>query len=254
MGRIFNVILLIVAFSLIGCERNEPSNENTPNNDPSVPGSGASGSGAPGSFYISRCEVVGDDVKLSWTTSSAADYYTVWYQFNDETPFVLESSVYSTSYTDVLPLLGLNTYWVVANNSTGSFVSESRSITYSGYSGGGGSGGDSGGGSGGGGSSTQTEGTVTATVYCSGPGASISSYAQWANGRTTTITWIYRESQNQYYIYGGTYCSDPDANQGRGVLYPCSRGYNSIRVDSDYVYDSYGHAQFYDVYLRFTIP
>lgn len=246
LGRIFNVILLIVAFSLIGCDRNEPSNGENGNNN----------SSAPGYFSITRCELVGSSIIIEWSASERADYYTVWYQLDDENPYTLGSRLYTTSYTDDFPIKGLNTYWVVANNSTGSFESESRSVTYSGSSSGGGGGGGSsgGGGSGGGGSSTQTEGTVTATVYCSGPGASLSSYAQWANGRTTTITWIYRESQNQYYIYGGTYCSNPDANQGRGILYPCSRGYNSIRVDSDYVYDSYGHAQFYDVYLRFTIP
>lgn len=238
MGRIFNVILLIVAFSLIGCERNEPSNGENGNNN----------SSAPGYFSITRCELDGSYVVIEWSTSERADYYNLWYQSNSGSPWVLGSQLTNTSFTDKAPLTGSNIYWVEAVNSSGSYTTSKSTVNYNGSSGGGGGGG------GGGGSSTQTEGTVTATVYCSGPGASLSSYAQWANGRTTTITWIYRESQNQYYIYGGTYCSNPDANQGRGILYPCSRGYNSIRVDSDYVYDSYGHAQFYDVYLRFTIP
>lgn len=111
-----------------------------------------------------------------------------------------------------------------------------------------------GGGTGNGGSTTQTEGQVTATVKAIGPGVDYSSYAQWVDGKTTTITWIYRENSKQYYIYGGTYCSDPDANGGKGVLYPCERGYNSVRVDGGYAKDSYGTTQFYDINLRFTIP
>ena len=118
----------------------------------------------------------------------------------------------------------------------------------------GGSGSGGSGGSGGGGSSSATEGQVTATVVAIGPGAAYSSYAQYVDGKTTTITWIYREASGKYYIYGGTYCSDPDANGGKGVLYPCDRGYNSVRVDGGYAKDAYGNTQFYDINLRFTIP
>lgn len=130
-------------------------------------------------------------------------------------------------------------------------------VSLNGYTGDIPSGGGSGGGSasgGGSGSSNMETGKVTATVAVIGLGSAYDSYASYVDGKTTKITWIHYLSSGKYYIYGGIYCSNPDANGGKGVLYECSRGYNSVRVDSDYTRNSYGTTIFYDINLRFTIP
>lgn len=96
-------------------------------------------------------------------------------------------------------------------------------------------------------------GTVRATVSVSGPGYSYSSYAQSIDGNSTTLNWFCTSNLQQVFIYGGVYCNNPDANGGKGVVYPCEWGYNRVQVDADYTYDYSGHPVFYYVDLVFTL-
>ncbi len=116
-----------------------------------------------------------------------------------------------------------------------------------------GSRGGSGGGNGGSSSTDPVWGKVTATADVTT--TSWDSYLSWVDGQTCTIDYVYYPNTGKYYIYGGPFCSDPDANGGKGIRYEAHKGYNSIVVeqgrDKDYVYDYYYS---WSVSLKFTIP
>lgn len=107
----------------------------------------------------------------------------------------------------------------------------------------------------GGNSSSGESGTVQVTVYVDGPGYYYSNYAQSIDGDTYTTEWKKSSSSSTgYYVYGGAYDAHPEANQGRGVLHECNIGYNSIRIDSGFIYQGLDlGAQFYYVWIRFTL-
>ncbi len=125
---------------------------------------------------------------------------------------------------------------------------------------GGNSGGNSGGnnsGNGSGSSSNEPQwGTVTATIaaYSGWPD---DSYVEYIDGQTTTVDYVYFPDTGKYRVYGGIYCSDMDANGGKGVAYEAQKGYNSIRIDGGADYYYLGDKRMYykwEVYMRVTLP
>lgn len=108
----------------------------------------------------------------------------------------------------------------------------------------------------GGGSNEYIVGTVSAETKVIGPGLAYDSEAQFINNQTCTIEYKYYPSSGKYYIYGGIFCSDPNANNGKGVRFDAKKGYNSICIRHG-VYFSYYPALMkynWDVYLKFTLP
>ncbi len=115
-------------------------------------------------------------------------------------------------------------------------------------------------GSGTGGSSTQiVTGTVNAVIDVIGPGLNYDSYAQYIDGKTDEIEYTYNPSTGEYYIYGGIYCSNPDANGGKGLRYKAQKGSNSIAIYYDY-WEEYRPGSVvpikynWEARLKFTIP
>lgn len=106
---------------------------------------------------------------------------------------------------------------------------------------------------------TVTSGTVNATIDVIGPGLSYDSYAQYIDGKTDRVEWTYNPSTGKYYVYGGIYCSNPDANGGKGVRYEAQKGYNSITIYSDYWLEYRPNSVVpikynWEARLKFTIP
>lgn len=100
-------------------------------------------------------------------------------------------------------------------------------------------------------------GKVKATAKVIGAGLSYDKEAQFIDGNTCTIEYVYNPSTGKYYIYGGPFCSNPDANGGKGVRYDANKGYNSICVYNGVYFDySTRPVTKYNwyVYLRFTLP
>lgn len=108
----------------------------------------------------------------------------------------------------------------------------------------------------GGGSDEYVTGTVSAVTNVIGPGLSYDSEAQFINNQTCTVEYMYYPSSGKYYVFGGIFCSNPDANNGRGLRYEAEKGYNSICIRHG-VYFSYEPTLIkynWDVYLKFTLP
>ena len=96
-------------------------------------------------------------------------------------------------------------------------------------------------------------GKVTGTLK--GYGTSYSAVARTANGKSTTVDYVYYPSTGQYYVYGGAWDSSPSANGGKGVRYNASKGYNSIRINGGAYYDSSTKTRYdWEVYLQVTLP
>lgn len=111
------------------------------------------------------------------------------------------------------------------------------------------------GGSGSGGTTEPTGGKVPGKIKVYGEGLDYSSYAQSINGNSVTVEWVYYPKTGKYAFYGGAYCSDSSANGGKGLLYDCEKGYNSVKLDSDYASSSGHYREWkYEVYVQFTIP
>ena len=110
----------------------------------------------------------------------------------------------------------------------------------------------------GGSSSSSTDpqwGKVTGTLKASGPGVSYSSVASTANGRTTTVDYVYYPTTGKYYVYGGAWDSSSSANGGKGLRYDAQKGYNSIKINAGAYYDSSTKIKYnWELYLRVTIP
>lgn len=118
-----------------------------------------------------------------------------------------------------------------------------------------GSGGDSSGSGGGSGTTEPTGGKVSGKIKVYGAGLDYSSYAQSINGNSVIVEWVYYPKTGKYAFYGGAYCRDSSANGGKGVLYDCEKGYNSVEIDSDYASSSGHYREWkYEVYVQFTIP
>ncbi len=106
---------------------------------------------------------------------------------------------------------------------------------------------------------TVTSGTVNATIDVIGPGLSYDSYAQYIDGKTDRVEWTYNPSTGKYYVYGGIYCSNPDANGGKGLRYEAQKGYNSITIYSDFWLEDRPNSVVpikynWEARLKFTIP
>jgi hypothetical protein len=106
---------------------------------------------------------------------------------------------------------------------------------------------------------TVTSGTVNATIDVIGPGLSYDSYAQYIDGKTDKVEWTYNPSTGKYYVYGGIYCSNPDANGGKGLRYEAQKGYNSITIYSDFWLENRPNSVVpikynWEARLKFTIP
>ncbi len=225
---------------------------------------------------VANCYTTDNSIDFSWDECEGADYYEV--EVNG--PNHSSDSYFATDYgtytyeLDSKAQSGSYSFNITAFDYSGHqssrFVSCYKSVSTSGYSGSGGSGGHSGSGGSGGhsgsggssGSSCNTTsrscsspydvacGTVKATVSAEGAGYSYSNYAQWVNGKSTTISWS-KKRNGTYLCYGGTYDNDSDANGGKGVGHDCYVGSNKVRIDSGYMYDNNHIAQFYYVYLKF---
>lgn len=102
--------------------------------------------------------------------------------------------------------------------------------------------------------STPVWGQTMATISASGVGVRYSSYAQYCNGKTCYIDYVYYPDSQSYTAYGGPYSSNPDANGGKGVAFSAHSGYNSERIYADYAYDDNGRPQMYYLYINFTLP
>ncbi len=104
------------------------------------------------------------------------------------------------------------------------------------------------------GSSTGPQwGKVTGTIKAYG--TSYSAVARTANGRTTTVDYVYYPSTGQYYVYGGAWDSSPNSNGGKGVRYNATKGYNSIRINGGAYYDSSTKTRYdWELYLQVTLP
>ena len=174
-------------------------------------------------------------------TYSCPGYYN-----NMDEYFYLSVDVYSeTMYVDI----------------SSSYISSVRGVYDDGspldhgrWGGGSGDSGDSGD-SGGGGTTEPTGGKVPGKIKVYGEGLDYSSYAQSINGNSVTVEWVYYPKTGNYAFYGGAYCMDPNANGGKGLLYDCEKGYNSVEIDSDYASSSGHYREWkYEVYVQFTIP
>lgn len=117
--------------------------------------------------------------------------------------------------------------------------------------------GESGGNTGGGSTNEFITGQVEATAHVIGPGLAYDREAQFYDGRTCTIDYYYYPSTGRYYVFGGPYCSHPEANGGKGLRFDAVKGYNNICVyygvyfdKSKIPYIKYN----WDVYLRFYLP
>ena len=98
-------------------------------------------------------------------------------------------------------------------------------------------------------------GKVTATIKAIGPGVSYDSYASYVNGKTTQVDYAYNPSTGKYYVYGGIYDHNSDANGGKGVRYDAQKGYNSITIDSGYYYDYVMKISYrWEILLQVTLP
>lgn len=128
-------------------------------------------------------------------------------------------------------------------------------------SGGSGNGGNGNGGNGNGGNdngngnynSDPQWGKVTGTIKAYG--TSYSAVARNADGKSTTVDYVYYPTTNKYYVYGGVYDSNSSANGGKGVRYDAKKGYNSIRINGGAVYDSSTKTrQNWELYLQVILP
>lgn len=119
---------------------------------------------------------------------------------------------------------------------------------------------NSGGGGGTGDPYNPVTGKVRAVANVVGPGLVLvyDKEAQYYDGLTGTIDYVYYPSTGKYYIYAGYFCGDPDANGGKGIRFEAKKGYNSICVYHGVYFDysTYGHTKKYnwDVYIKFTLP
>lgn len=86
-------------------------------------------------------------------------------------------------------------------------------------------------------------------------GTEYSAVAKAANGKSTTVDYVYYPSTGKYYVYGGTWDSNSSANGGKGVRYDAHKGYNSIRINGGAKYDHTTKMTYtWEVYLQVTIP
>lgn len=111
----------------------------------------------------------------------------------------------------------------------------------------------------GGTSSGIVTGTVNAVVDVIGPGLNYDSYAQYIDGKTDIIEYTYNPSTGEYYIYGGIYCSDSDANGGKGLRYKAQKGSNSIVIYRDSWFEYRPNSVVpikydWEARLKFTLP
>ena len=96
-------------------------------------------------------------------------------------------------------------------------------------------------------------GKVTGTLKAYG--TEYSSVAKQANGRSTTVDYVYYPTTGKYYVYGGAWDSSPSSNGGKGLRYDAKKGYNSIKINSGAYYDSSTKMKYnWEVYLQVTIP
>lgn len=97
------------------------------------------------------------------------------------------------------------------------------------------------------------QGTVQGRIKAYG--TEYSNVARTADGKTTTVHYEYRASTGKYYVYGGTWDSNPSANGGKGVRYDAQKGYNSIRINGGAYYDSSTKTRYnWEIYLQVTLP
>ena len=111
----------------------------------------------------------------------------------------------------------------------------------------------------GGTSSGIVTGKVNAVVDVLGPGLNYDSYAQYIDGKTDIIEYTYNPATGEYYIYGGIYCSDSDANGGTGLRYKAQKGSNSIVIYRDSWFEYRPNSVVpikydWEARLKFTLP
>ena len=144
------------------------------------------------------------------------------------------------------------------SSSSGSGSGNNGGGSGSGDNGGGSGSGDNGGSSGSGNSGSDTSpvwGKVTGTISAIGPGVTYSSEASFADGKSTTVDYVYYPSTGNYYVYGGTFCSQPEVNGGKGLRYDAKKGYNSITIKYGFYYDYSTKIRYdWELRLRVTLP
>ncbi len=107
----------------------------------------------------------------------------------------------------------------------------------------------------GGGDTSPIWGKVTGTISAIGPGVAYSSEASFADGKSTTVDYVYYPTTDTYYVYGGTFCSQPDVNNGKGLRYDAKKGYNSITIKYGFYYDYSTKIRYdWELRLRVTLP
>ena len=98
-------------------------------------------------------------------------------------------------------------------------------------------------------------GKVTGTIKAIGPGVYYSNFATLANGKTTTVDYVYYPTTGKYYIYGGSWDSSSNANGGKGLRYDAQKGYNSIKINAGSYFDSVMKVKYdWELRLHVTIP
>ena len=97
--------------------------------------------------------------------------------------------------------------------------------------------------------------TVVGTIHAVGTGALYDPYAQSIDGKSTTVTYEYYPATGKYYVYGGSYDSNPAANDGKGLRYEAQKGYNTITIYNDYFIDRDSKINYWwKLQLRVTLP
>ncbi len=100
-------------------------------------------------------------------------------------------------------------------------------------------------------------GKVNVTAKVVGLGLQYDKEAQFYEGKTGTVDYVYYPSTGKYYVYSGWFGGNADANGGKGIRFDASKGYNNICVYRGVYFDyskKYVLKYNWDVYLRFTLP
>jgi hypothetical protein len=98
-------------------------------------------------------------------------------------------------------------------------------------------------------------GTVTALISAFSPMPD--DFVDSCNGKRVQVAYCYNKETAEYHIYGGQYCSDPEANEGKGVEYPALSGYNYFQInggDAVYTVGSLSYPYTWSVYMEVTLP
>jgi hypothetical protein len=98
-------------------------------------------------------------------------------------------------------------------------------------------------------------GTVTARISAFSPMPD--DFVDSCNGKNDEVKYVYDKRTEEYRVYGGQYCSDPEANDGKGVEYTATSGYNYLKInggDAVYTVGSLSYPYTWSVYMGVTLP